>query len=125
GFLAPGTLLLAAALPLLLALFWGEKAGGGLLLGLVIAHGYRMMAALLEADAPGPLAAAAARVPEAALLVMGWVTVRLLDRAATAGVQLLRVQRAGLIAVLFILSVLAVWYGAWRRPGLTAARERD
>jgi hypothetical protein len=116
-------LLFAAALPLLLSLFWGEKSGGGLLLGLVIGQGYRLMAALLEADRPGPLATAAARVPEAALLLMGWVTVQLLDFAATLGLQLLRVQRVALIAVLFILCVLAVWYATWRRPRLVGPRE--
>ncbi len=64
---------LAAALPLLLAVFWGEKVGGGLLLGLAVGQGYRMMAALLEADAPGPVGAVAAAVPEAAPLVTAWV----------------------------------------------------
>lgn len=112
------SLLLAAALPLLLALFWGQKSGGGLLLGLAIGQAYRMMAALLEADVPGPVGAVAARVPEAAALVTAWVTVQLLDRAAAYGQQLLRIQRVGLIAALVVLCFLVILYRAWRRPGL-------
>jgi hypothetical protein len=110
-----GALLFAVALPLLLALFWGAKAGGGLLLGLVIGQGYRLMAGLLEAGAPGLVAVAGARVPEAAALVMGWVTVQLLERAAAFGLQMLRVQRVGLIVVMVVLCVVGVGYLAYRR----------
>jgi hypothetical protein len=108
------SLLAAAALPCLLTLFWGQKAGGGLLLGLVIGQGYRMMTALMDARTPGMTAALAARVPEAALLLMGWVTVQLLDQIATYGLQLLRVQRVGLIAALVAVCFLAILYRTWR-----------
>ena len=102
-----------ASADVLLTLFWGQKAGGGLLLGLVIGQGFRMMAAMLEADSPGRLAAAAAQVPETALLVMAWVTVRLLDRVEAYGLQLLRVQRVGLIAAMVVVCLLAIFYRAW------------
>jgi hypothetical protein len=79
---ALGALLFAVALPLLLALFWGAKAGGGLLLGLVIGQAYRLMAGLLEAGAPGLVAVAGARVPEAAALGGGGAGDGLGDGAA-------------------------------------------
>src|SRR4029079_5769674 len=56
-------LLAAVALPCLFTLFWGQKAGGGLLLGLVIGQGYRLMTALMDAGAPGTTAAVAQRAP--------------------------------------------------------------
>jgi hypothetical protein len=116
--LAPAVfaLLAAAALPCLLALFWGQKAGGGLLLGLVIGHSYRMMTALMDAGTNGATAAIAARVPEAALLLTGWVTVQLLNQVSTYGLQLLRVQRVGLIAALVAVCFLAILYRTWRNP---------
>jgi hypothetical protein len=114
--LSPVACLLAAALPLLLAVFWGEKVGGGLLLGLAVGQGYRMMAALLEAEAPGALGAIAAAVPEAALLVMGWVAVQILDWGANFGLQLLRVQRIGIVAALVALCFVAILFFNARRP---------
>jgi hypothetical protein len=118
---ALGSLLFTVALPLLLALFWGAKAGGGLLLGLVIGQGYRMMAGLLEAGdqergaARGRVAVASSRVPEAAALVMGWVTVQLLDRAAAFGLQMLQVQRVGLIVLMVVLCVGGIGYLTYRK----------
>jgi hypothetical protein len=106
-------LVAAVALPALLTLFWGQKVGGGLLLGLVIGQGFRMMAALLESESMGGVAAVAAQVPEAALLVMAWVTVQLLDRVEAYGLQLLRVQRVGLIAAVIVVCLLAIFYRAW------------
>jgi hypothetical protein len=108
--------LLAAALPLLLAVFWGEKVGGGLLLGLAIGQGYRMMAALLETGTPGPVGTVAAGVPEAALLVTGWVTVQILDWGANFGLQLLRIQRVGIVAALVTACLLTILYFTLRRP---------
>jgi hypothetical protein len=109
-------LLAAAALPLGLALFWGQKVGGGLLLGVIVGQGLRMMTALLEADTPGRVGVLAARVPEAALLVVAWVTVQLLDWAANFGLQMLRAQRVGVIVALVILCFLAILYFTLRRP---------
>jgi hypothetical protein len=108
--------LLAAALPLRLAVFWGEKVGGGLLLGLAVGQGYRMMAALLEVDAPGPVGAIVAAVPEAAPLATGWVAVQILDWGANFGLQLLRVQRVGIVAALVTLCFLAILFFTARRP---------
>jgi hypothetical protein len=71
------------------------------------------MAALLETVSGGGLAVVAARVPEAALLVTGWVTVQLLDRVEAYGLQLLRVQRIGLIAAAVIVCFLTILYRAW------------
>jgi hypothetical protein len=110
-----GCLVAAVAAPLLRALFWGLMAGGGLLLGLVVGQGYRMMAALLDSDQGGPVGALAARVPEASLLLLGWVTVQLLDWAAEFGPQLLRVQRIGVIAALVAVCLLAILYYTTRR----------
>jgi hypothetical protein len=119
GLLLPvGCLLLAAAVPLLLALFWGEKVGGGLLLGLVIGQGYRMVGVLLEADAPGRLTAVASRLPEAALLVMGWTAVQILDWPAAFGQQLLRAQRVGIIAALVAVCLIALLVLATRRANV-------
>jgi hypothetical protein len=116
GLLPAVYCLLSAALPLLLALFWGEKVGGGLLLGLVIGHGYRIMTALLEADTPGRLGAVGARVPEAALLVLAWVTVQILDWGSSFGQQLLRAQRVGIVVALIAVSLVAILVRAARRP---------
>jgi len=110
------TLLAAVLLPCLLALFWGQKAGGGLILGLVIGHGYRMLTALMDAGTTGATAVAAARVPEAAPLLMGWVAIQLLNQVSTYGLQLLRVQRVGLIAALVAACFLAILYRTWRNP---------
>jgi hypothetical protein len=80
-----------------------------------------MMAALLESKPTGGLAAVAAQVPEAALLVIGWVTVQLLDRVEAYGLQLLRVQRVGLIAAVVVVCVLAILYRAWRGSAARAS----
>ena len=61
------------------------------------------------------MGAVAARVPEAALLLLGWVTVQLLDWAAEFGPQLLRVQRIGVIAALVAICLLAILVYTSRR----------
>ena len=110
------TLLAAVVLPCLLALFWGQKAGGGLILGLVIGHGYRMLTALMDAGTNSAMATAAARVPEAGPLLMGRVAIQLLNQVSTYGLQLLRVQRVGLIAALVAVCFLALLYRVRRSP---------
>jgi hypothetical protein len=110
------SLLASCVLPCLLALFWGQKAGGGLLLGLVLGQGFRMIVVLMDAGTPGATAVLAQRVPEAALLLIGWISIQLLDQIATYGLQLLRVQRVGLIAALVAVCFFALLYRAWRSP---------
>jgi hypothetical protein len=47
-------------------------------------------------------------------LVTGWVTVQLLDRVEAYGLQLLRVQRVGLVAAVVVACLLVIGYQAWR-----------
>jgi hypothetical protein len=100
--------LLAALLPALLVIFWGTRAGGGLLVGLAGGFDFALLIALLEpppgAGAAGQIAAGLPLIPT---LLTVWVTLLALgplDYFATHWPRSVRIGIAAGLALLFAAS---------------------
>lgn len=95
---------LAGLLPALLVVFWGVRAGGGLIVGLTAGFGFVALAQLLEPrgeGAAGRLAAALPVIPAALVALVTLQALTPLDAYATHWPRAFRVVLVSLLALLF------------------------
>lgn len=113
--------LIAAGLPALLVLFWGVRAGGGLLVGLVAGLGFVIFTQMLEPRATdGPAGRIAAALPVIPTLLVALVTVLALTPLDYYASQFPRGLRIG--AVVLIVFALPVWAAVTARQGAGGQR---